>query len=38
MAWEQYMQTEGLSQHVCCQNCDSKEKPIVVVTPGKKEQ
>ena len=32
------MQTEGLSQHVCCQHCDSKEKPIVVVTPGKMEQ
>jgi hypothetical protein len=32
------MQTEGLSKNVCCQNCDSKEKPIVVVTPGKKEQ
>jgi hypothetical protein len=38
MAWERYMQTEGLSQHVCCQNCDNKEKPIVVVNPGKKEQ
>jgi hypothetical protein len=38
MAWERYMQTEGLSQHVCCQHCDSKEKPIVVVTPGKMEQ
>jgi hypothetical protein len=32
------MQTEGLSQHVCCQHCDSKEKPIIVVTPGKMEQ
>jgi hypothetical protein len=38
MAWERYMQTEGLSQHVCCQHCDSKEKPIIVVTPGKMEQ
>ena len=33
MAWEKCMQTEGLSQHVCCQHCDSTEKPIVVVTP-----
>jgi hypothetical protein len=23
MAWEKYMQTEGLNQHVCCQHCDS---------------
>ena len=38
MAWERYMQTEGLSQHVCCQHCDSTEKPIVVVTPGRMEQ
>jgi hypothetical protein len=38
MAWEGYMQTEGLSQHVCCQHCDSAEKPITVVTPGTTEQ
>jgi hypothetical protein len=38
MAWERYMQTEGLSQHVCCQHCDSTEKPIAVVTPGRMEQ
>jgi hypothetical protein len=38
MAWEKYMQTEGLSQHVCCEHCASKEKPIVVVIPGKMEQ
>ena len=30
MAWERYMQTEGLSQHVCCQHCDSTEKPMAV--------
>jgi hypothetical protein len=29
------MQTEGLCQHIHCQFCDSKEKPLVVVTPGK---
>jgi hypothetical protein len=38
MAWERYMQKEGLSQHVCCQHCDSTEKPITVVTPGRMEQ
>jgi hypothetical protein len=38
MDWERYMQTEGLSQHVCCQHCDSTEKPITVVTPGRMEQ
>ena len=38
MAWEVYMQTEGLSQHVCCQHCNSAEKPITVVTLGKTEQ
>jgi hypothetical protein len=38
MAWERYMQTEGLSQHVCCQHCDSTEKPIAVVIPGRMEQ
>jgi hypothetical protein len=38
MAWERYMQTEGRSQHVCCQHCDSTEKPIAVVTPGRMEQ
>jgi len=38
MAWERYLQTEGLSQHVCCQHCDSQEKPFVVVTPGKMDQ
>jgi hypothetical protein len=38
MAWERYLQTEGLSQHVCCQHCDSTEKPIIVVTPGRMEQ
>jgi hypothetical protein len=32
------MQTEGLNQHVCCQHCDSTEKPNAVVTPGKMEQ
>jgi hypothetical protein len=35
MAWESYMQTEGLSQHVSCQHCDCGKKPIVVVTQGK---
>ena len=38
MAWERYMQTEGLCQHVCCQHCDNTEKPITVVTPGRMEQ
>jgi hypothetical protein len=37
MAWERYMQTEGLSQ--CAASiCDSTEKPIAVVTPGRMEQ
>jgi hypothetical protein len=31
------MQTEGLCQHIGCQRCESMEKPIVVVTPGKME-
>ena len=35
MAWESYMQTEGLSQQVSCQHCDCGKKPIVVVTQGK---
>ncbi len=26
--------TEGLTQHVCCQHYDSSEKPIAVVNPG----
>ena len=26
IAWERYMQTEGLSQHVCCQYCDSNKR------------
>jgi hypothetical protein len=34
-AWERYMQTEELCQHIHCQFCDSKENPLVVVTPGK---
>ena len=38
MAWERYMQTEGLSQHVGCQHCKSMEKPIAVVVPGKDQQ
>ena len=37
VAWERYMQTEGLCQHICCQHCESMEKPLVVVTPGKME-
>jgi len=38
MAWERYMQTEGLSQHVSCQHCQCQEKPIAVVVPGKDQQ
>jgi hypothetical protein len=38
MAWERYMQTEGLSQHVSCQHCNGTEKPLTVVTPGKMKQ
>ena len=38
MAWERYMQTEGLSQHVSCQHCQGQEKPIAVVVPGKDQQ
>jgi hypothetical protein len=38
MAWERYMQTEGLCQHVNCQHCYSMEKPIAVVTPGEMHQ
>jgi hypothetical protein len=38
MAWERYMQTEGLSQHVSCQHCNSTKKPLAVVTPGKLQQ
>jgi hypothetical protein len=38
MAWERYMQTEGLCQHVNCQHCYSLEKPITVVTLGKMQQ
>jgi hypothetical protein len=34
IAWESYMQTEGLSQQVSCQHCDCRKKPIVVVTQG----
>jgi hypothetical protein len=37
-AWERYMQTDGLSQHVCCQHCDNTEKQIAVVSPGRMEQ
>ena len=35
VAWEQYMQTEGLSPHVHCQHCECKAKPMVVVTQVK---
>jgi hypothetical protein len=35
IAWESYMQTEGLSQQVSCQHCECRKKPIVVVTQGK---
>ena len=35
IAWESYMQTEGLSQQVNCQHCECRKKPIVVVTQGK---
>ena len=38
MAWERYMQTEGLSQHVSCQHCQGQEKQIAVVVPGKDQQ
>ena len=38
VAWEQYMQTEGLSPHVHCQYCESETKPLVVVTPVKGKQ
>ena len=38
IAWERYMQTEGLSQHVSCQHCKGMEKPIAVVVPGKDQQ
>jgi hypothetical protein len=38
MAWERYLQPEGLSQHVSCQHCKGKEKPIAVVVPGKDQQ
>ena len=38
MAWERYMQTEGLSQHVSCQHCKGTEKPIAVVVHDKKQQ
>ena len=38
VAWEQYMQTEGLSPHVHCQHCASNTKPMVVVTPVKGKQ
>jgi hypothetical protein len=38
VTWKRYMQTEGLCQHICCQYCQSTEKPIVVVTPGRMEQ
>ena len=38
MAWERYMQTEGLSQHVSCQHCQGQKKPIAVVVPGKDQQ
>jgi hypothetical protein len=34
IAWESYMQTEGLSQQVSCQHCDCRKKQIVVVTQG----
>jgi hypothetical protein len=37
VARERYMQTEGLCQHICCQHCESMEKPIVVVASGKME-
>lgn len=35
VAWEQYMQTEGLSPHVHCQHCNCQAKPMVVVTQVK---
>ena len=35
VAWERYMQAEGLCQHVHCQFCDSTEKPLAVVTQDK---
>jgi hypothetical protein len=38
VAWERYMQTEGLCQYLCCQYCQSTHKPVVVVTPGGMEQ
>ena len=38
IAWERYIQTEGLSQHVGCQHCNGKEKPIAVITPDKIQQ
>jgi hypothetical protein len=38
MAWERYMQTEGLSQHVSCQHCKGMEKPMAVVVPGQEQQ
>ena len=32
VAWERYMQAEGLCQHVHCQFCDSTEKLLAVVS------
>jgi hypothetical protein len=31
VAWERYIQAEGLCQHIHCQFCDSTEKPLAVV-------
>ena len=31
------MPSEDLCQHICCQHCESMERPIVMVTPGKME-
>jgi hypothetical protein len=35
VAWERYMQAEGLCKHVHCQFCDSTEKLLAVVTQDK---